>query len=458
MWFRRDLRLRDNPALMASARGDQVVPVFIFDDRLLHGRHGSGPRTQFMLQCLGDLQAALQAVGADLIVRRGKPAEVLQELAAITGATEVHIAADATPFGRRRDAQVATDLETTGIKLIAHPGLTIMSRLDQLVAASSGRPYTVFSPFHRSWQQLERRPVLLAPTALSIPTSLDLGSLPTLSELGLDDTVSSASTGGETEALKHLDRFLADNVETYGDGQNAMGAASTSRLSAYLHLGAISPRFIEEAVPPGSGGAAFVRQLAWRDFYHYVMWHYPENAHQEFQERYRGMAWNENPDHLAAWQQGRTGYPLVDAGMRQMLAEGFMHNRGRLVVGSFLTKDLGLDWRHGERWFMRWLIDGDQANNNGNWQWIASVGTDPAPAFRRMYNPALQQKRFDPDNAYVLRYVPELARVPVKYLAEPWTMPTEIQIASGCIIGKDYPGPIVDHKSAREEALERYRV
>ena len=187
-----------------------------------------------------------------------------------------------------------------------------------------------------------------------------------------------------------------------------------------------------------------------------MLLHFPRNARSEFQERYRGMGWSRAEQRFEAWCEGRTGYPLVDAAMRQLRHEGWMHNRARLVVGSFLTKDLGIDWRWGERHFMRLLIDGDQANNNGNWQWIASVGTDPQPAFRRIYNPARQMERHDPDGAYVRRYVPELRDVPDRYLAEPWTMPAEEQRACGCVIGRDYPEPIVDHAEARRAALARY--
>ena len=248
-------------------------------------------------------------------------------------------------------------------------------------------------------------------------------------------------------------------MHEYTETHDALGRDRTSRLSPYLHFGCLGVRSIEQRLPPGAGPEAFRRQLCWRDFHHHVLHHFPRNARSEFQDRYRGsIRWSYARRPFEAWCEGRTGYPLVDAGMRQLRREGWMHNRARLVVGSFLTKDLGIDWRWGERWFMRLLIDGDEANNNGNWQWIASVGTDPQPAFRRIYNPARHQERYDPENAYVLRYVPELAPVPERYLREPWTMPDEVQRESGCVIGDDYPAPIVDHRRAREEALDRYRV
>jgi len=263
--------------------------------------------------------------------------------------------------------------------------------------------------------------------------------------------------GGEGAARDRLRRWVAGGVRSYGADREALGADATSRLSAYLHLGCLSPRELEERLPRGRGAEEFRRQLCWRDFFHHVLFHFPRNSRSEFQDRYRGaIRWSRSRRRFDAWRAGRTGFPLVDAGMRQLLCEGYMHNRARLVVGSFLTKDLGIDWRWGERWFMRLLIDGDEANNNGNWQWIASVGVDRQPASRRIYNPALQAKRHDPDGAYVRRYLPELASVPDRYLAEPWRMPPEVQREAACVIGEHYPAPIVDHREAREEALARY--
>jgi deoxyribodipyrimidine photo-lyase len=226
-------------------------------------------------------------------------------------------------------------------------------------------------------------------------------------------------------------------------------------LSAHLRFGTVSAREAEERA--GARSEEFRRQLCWRDFHAHVLLHNPANARLEFQERYRELEWDGDAELLEAWREGRTGFPLVDAGMRQLRASGWMHNRARLVAASFLTKELGVDWREGEAHFMRHLLDGDEANNNGNWQWIASVGTDPAPVYRRLYNPARQQERFDPDGQYVRRWVPELEGVPPERLSEPWTMDADEQAAAGCAIGRDYPEPVVDRPVARERALERYR-
>jgi deoxyribodipyrimidine photo-lyase len=460
VWFRRDLRVHDHPALAAALEREQrVVPVFCLDEALLHGRHASGPRTQFLLECLAELDGALRERGSGLLLRRGPPERELAELARQTNARALHFSSDVTPFARARGERVRRALEGSGVKLHGHPGL---GAIDELGAprTQAGKPYTIFTPFHRTWERERRREVLGAPRKLpALPSRLAKGRIPSLRALGLEQELACPPRGGERAARERLSRFLADDVRGYGQGRDALGEDSTSRLSPYLHFGCISPREIEQRLPGGAGAEAFRRQLCWRDFHHHVLLHFPRNARSEFQARYRGkLSWSRAGGRFERWCEGQTGYPLVDAGMRQLRLEGWMHNRARLVVGSFLTKDLGIDWRWGERWFMRLLVDGDEANNNGNWQWIASVGTDPAPVFRRIYNPARQMETHDPSGRYVRRYVPELANVPDEYLREPWTMPEEVQRAAACVIGEHYPRPIVDHAQARREALERYRV
>ena len=459
LWLRRDLRVRDHPALRAAAQADRVVPVFCFDERLLRGRHASGPRTQFLLECLHDLDESLRSRGSGLVIRSGAPERELVALVRETGATVVHCTDDAGPYARRRDNRVESALRDAGVILERHPGLNALDDVAAL-CTQAGRPYTVFTPFHRAWLAAPRRGVLAPPAELRpLPSSLRKGRIPSLASLGLEQVVADPPRGGEAAARRRLSAFLSDGVRTYGEDHDALGRDRTSRLSPYLHFGCITPRQIEERLSRAAAPEAFRRQLCWRDFYHHVLQHFPRNARSEFQPRYRGaLAWSRAHETYHAWCEGRTGYPLVDAGMRQLLHEGWMHNRARLVVGSFLTKDLGIDWRWGERHFMRLLVDGDEANNNGNWQWIASVGVDPQPPYRRMYNPARQMERFDPDGSYVRRWVPELRGVPDRWLREPWTMPPEAQEAAGCVIGRDYPAPIVDHAQARREALERYRV
>ena len=458
VWFRRDLRLHDHPALAAAlAGGGPVVPFFCLDDRLLGGRHASGPRTQFLLECLADLDASLRERGAALVVRRGRPEQELARLVRETGARALHHTYDVSPYARARGARVRAALEPLGVAVHGHAGLTAADDV-RPIATGAGRAYSVFTPFFRTWLGQPRRDVLAAPRRVPAAAGMAAGAIPALRELGLHESVPEPMRGGEREGRRRMQRWLRGQVAAYAHTHDQLAASGTSGLSPYLRFGCVSPRALEARLGDEEGAAAFRRQLCWRDFYHHVCFHFPANAEEEFQARYRGtIAWNEDEQAFAAWTEGRTGLPLVDAGMRQLRREGWMHNRARLVVGSFLTKDLGIDWRRGERWFMRLLLDGDQANNNGNWQWIASVGTDPQPVFRRIYSPAAHMERYDPEGRYVRTYVPELRDVPDRHLREPWRMPDEAQRAAGCRIGVDYPAPIVDRSAARQAALARYR-
>ena len=426
LWLRRDLRVHDHPALEAARGGaDRLVPVFCFDDRLLRGRHASGPRTQFLLECLADLDRSLRARGSRLVIRHGRPETEIPKLAREISATAVHFTKDVSGFARNRDRRVTQALDST---VHEHPGLFVLDDLDA-IRTTAGDPYTVFTPFHRAWTQAPRRRPTGAPRALPpLPDNLAPGALPKLQTLGLTQDLDNPQPGGEHHARQAMRAFLSNRAGDYEQTRDLLAQPGTSRLSPHLHLGTLSARELEHRAP----NDAFRRQLGWRDFFAHVLLHFPGNAHHEHQERYRGtLPWSHASKRFEAWCEGRTGYPLVDAGMRQLRREGWMHNRARMVVGSFLTKDLGIDWRWGERWFMRWLLDGDQASNNGNWQWIASVGVDPQPPFKRMFNPERQQARFDPDDGYVNRYVPER---------------------------HDYPPPIVDHTVARQEVLGRYRA
>ena len=457
VWYRRDLRLADHPALAAAAECDHVVPVFCFDQRLVRGRHASGPRTQFLLESLRDLERSLRDRDSRLVVRSGKPETEIATLAGELSADAVHATADVGPLARRRDERVRASLDDIGVPLHLHPGLFAADDPSEIVTGS-GDPYRVFSPYHRAWSQQRRRAATPAPRALpELPPKVRLGTLPGLGDLGLEQEVSDPAPGGESAGRERMAQFLADHVSDYDDNHDLVSVGGTSALSPYLHFGCISARELESQLSRGAGAAAYRRQLCWRDFYAQLIRAFPANAEAEYQDRVRGkIDWSDDHRGFDAWCQGETGYPIVDAAMRQLRREGWMHNRGRLIVGSFLTKDLGIDWRWGERWFMRMLIDGDEANNNGNWQWIASVGVDPQPVARRIYNPARQQAQYDADGRYVRRYVPELADVPDRYLAEPWRMPDDVQQQAGCVIGTDYPAPIVDHAEARREALARY--
>jgi deoxyribodipyrimidine photo-lyase len=461
LWYRRDLRVHDHPALHAARQGYQrVVPVFVLDDALLSGRFSSSSRTQFMLGCLAALDGELRRRGSGLVIRRGTPEQVLPELAAETDAETVLWTSDVAPYARGRDRRVTEALRGAGVRAEPHGGNYIIDISRPRTQA--GSPYHVFSPFFRTWQAAERRSVHRAPAALpALPRGLRRGELPrSAADLGVrDDPVPAPiARPGEPAARRALEGWLSGGLADYAAGQDAAGRAGTSRLSPYLRWGCLSAREAEARAMRrgGPGAGVWIRQLCWRDFYAHVLLMWPGNARHEFQARMRGLEWDAPEEHLLAWQRGETGYPLVDAGMRELAATGWMHNRVRLVVGSFLTKDLHVDWREGERWFERLLLDGEPAQNNGNWQWIASVGTDPAPVYRRLYNPALQGRRLDPDGEYVRRHVPELRDVPAGRLWEPWRMSDSEQREAGCVIGRDYPAPIVDHKLERERALARY--
>ncbi|MBK8295515.1 MAG: deoxyribodipyrimidine photo-lyase [Solirubrobacterales bacterium] len=415
-----------------------------------------------MLGCLEELRTSLRDLGADLIFRRGRPEEVIPSLAREGGASSVHWTEDVSPFARRRDQSVVRNLAAAGIEACPHPGSYIVDRPGQ-IRSGQDRPYTVFSPFAKAWRDLGRRPREATPTRLTLAGSPDPGEMPTLKDLGMTDPGTETETSftpGETAARKAAGLFLRDGVAEYGKRRNRP-AGGTSRLSPYLRWGCLSPVEAEERLgqKSGEGPRVFRAELAWRDFYAAVLDNFPEVTRQEFQKRYRGtLNWQEDDELLEAWQQGKTGYPLVDAGMRELIGDGWMHNRVRMVVASFLTKDLHLDWREGERWFMECLLDGDVASNNGGWQWVTSVGTDPKPYFQRMFNPMIQQEKFDPAGEYVKRWIPELGDVPDEHLVRPWKMSPDEQEEFNCRIGQDYPEPVVDHAEERLFAIERYRA
>ena len=440
VWFRRDLRLADHPALAEAAARGPVLPVFVVDPRL-HGR--AERRDAWIGATLAVLDADLRRRGARLVVRRGDPVAELVRVAREAGASGVWWNRDYTPYARTRDVAVDAACRAAGLEPRAFADALLTEPGD--VRPARGGFYTVFTPFHRAWLTRDRPPPMPAPERLTTG-GLDA---PPPSPPASDDL----PEAGETAARAALDAFIRGPLGDYADARDRLDGEPTSRLSPFLRVGALSLRQVYAAVTAAAARApalarpveAFVRQLAWRDFFVQILWHAPQTRWQPLRPPRTAVRWRRDPEGLAAWREGRTGYPIVDAAMRQLAATGFIANRARMVVASFLVKHLLIDWREGDRWFMRQLLDGDPALNGGNWQWVASVGADAMPAFR-VFNPVTQGKRFDPSGDYVRRWVPELASLPGARVHTPWD--------AGGVRG--YPPPIVEHDEARRRALAAF--
>ncbi|PRX46518.1 deoxyribodipyrimidine photo-lyase [Prauserella shujinwangii] len=442
--FTRDLRVHDNPVLHAASGADRVIPLFVLDDTILGSRFNRPNRAAFLADCLRDLDAGLRGAGGRLVVRRGDVTEEVARLAREHGAAEVHVAADVSAYSHRRENALRDRLAAEGRRLHVHDAVTTAVPPGAIVP--DGRDhFSVYSPYFRRWSATGKRAVLPAPARLALPR-VRQGGLPRRADICPGGEVApELPEGGERAGRALLERWLAGPVRDYGTARDDLAADGTSRLSAHLHFGTLSPTEVVVRAATGSAGAAeFVRQVAWRDFHHQVLAARPRAASEDY--RTHRDRWRRSERDFTAWREGRTGYPVVDAGMRQLRREGWLHNRARLIVGSFLTKTLYLDWRWGARHFMDLLVDGDVANNQLNWQWIAGTGTDSRP--NRVLNPLLQARRYDPEGDYVRRYVPELAEIAGAAVHEPWKLPAERRARL------DYPEPIVDLR----EGADRFRT
>jgi deoxyribodipyrimidine photo-lyase len=440
MWFRRDLRLSDNPALLAAcaAAGDAgVLPLFVLDPTLWDP---AGPSRRAYLAA--SLRSLDDALGGSLTVRRGSPAREVVSIAREVGARTVHVAADYGPYGSRRDQDVEKALAEHDISLqrLGSPYAVAPGR----VVNGQGDPYRVFTPFSRAWAEHGWRGPVDPPQPGQRWLTADGVAVP---DPGVPDGLSLPPVG-EKAALRRWRGFLDDAVHAYDEDRDRPDLNGTSKMSVHLKWGEIHPRTMLADLAPlrSTGSATFRSELAWREFYADVLWQRPETAREYYRREFARMPYDEPGAGFEAWREGRTGFPIVDAGMRQLRATGWMHNRVRMIVASFLVKDLHLEWQHGARHFMRWLVDGDLASNQHGWQWVAGSGTDAAPYFR-IFNPTTQGRRFDPDGAYVRAWVPELRDVETRYVHEPAKSPGGVP--------DGYPAPLVDHAAERREALAR---
>ena len=465
LWFRRDLRLQDNLALNHAAEtGQPILPVYILDE---HGERPMGGASRWWLdKSLRALDAALRARGSRLILRRGDALTQLQALIDETEADAVFMNRLFEPEAFERDAEIAHVLKADGVEcrgfngaLLCRPGA---------VLNGSGQPYKVFTPFLKTLlATAEAPPHSAGPRLIRTPETVESEDLNTWS---LHPRRPDWSTGfdwtpGEDGASDALSVFVATGLKAYAKDRDFPNRPASSRLSPHLHWGEISPwRAIAGArraaddgkVSPGEA-EKFVAEIGWREFSAHLLHQFPYIAERAFRPEYDAMPWRDDPAGLEAWQKGLTGYPLVDAGMRQLWTTGWMHNRVRMVVASFLIKHLLIDWREGEAWFWDTLVDADRASNAQNWQWVAGSGADAAPYFR-IFNPIAQGEKFDGDGAYVRRWVPELRRLSDRWLQSPWTAPAEVLRNAGVVLGRDYPKPIVEHEKGRARALEALKT
>lgn len=458
-WFRRDLRLTDNPALLAAAQGGaQVVPVYVLSD-WQNAHDWTGPiRQQFLCGCLDSLAKNLESLGSRLILRRGRADVELEKLIVETGASAVHFNRDYDPYGRAMEAKLRAVCARLGVACRDFKDRVLHE--PEEVLTGSGGPYRVYTPYSKSWLAQDKtlprgRPTSLgpAPTVPSLP-------LPSLADWKLPACTAEIPEPGERAARARLKHFIEGGaLHRYKQERDIPAGMTTSRLGQDLRFGLLSIREIHHrclgSLAPDAPASArvsvetYIKELAWREFYLAILWHYPDVFEEEFNPEFRGMPWPGTDEHFEAWSQGRTGFPIVDAGMRQLLATGFMHNRLRMITAMFLTKDLHGHWKRGESFFMQHLVDGENASNNGGWQWSAGTGADAAPYFR-IQNPWTQTKRHDPLGVYIKTWVPELRDVSPERFHE---APTD-----GRSIAPDYPLPIVDHATERDRCLARFAV
>ncbi len=472
VWFRQDLRLADNPALQAAVSGGRpIIPLYIHDVTGEQDWAPGGASRWWLHHALTALDADLQKRGSRLIVARGESGAVLKRISRATGATSVYWNRRYEPAVFARDKAIKSDLRSDGVMVESFNAALLFE--PHTITNKQGNPFQVFTPYWRHCQALnitEPLPELAGklPSPADWPESLELSALELLPTIPWDSGFKAAWQPGEAGARRQLEVFVREAMDDYKDNRDLPALRGTSRLSPHLHFGEIGPRQIWAAVkaagasagtfPPSNGARVFLSEVGWREFAHHLLFHYPQTPSRPLREAFNDFKWARDPDgrKLQAWQRGLTGYPIVDAGMRELWAAGWMHNRVRMITASFLVKHLRLSWTKGAAWFWDTLVDADLAQNTLGWQWSAGCGADAAPYFR-VFNPMLQGAKFDKSGDYVRRWVPELAKVPDKYIHAPWEAPAEVLERSGVVLGENYPHPVVDHAVAREEALAAFK-
>jgi deoxyribodipyrimidine photo-lyase len=465
LWFRQDLRLADNPALQAAAESGSLLPIYILDD-VNAGDWKMGAASRVWLQ--QSLTALNQSLDGKLQFFRGDARSIIASLVNSLPVVAVFWNRCYEPWRIERDSQIKSDLAATGVESHSFNGGLLWE--PWTVSKSDGSPYRVFTPYYQKGclSLPAPRQTISAPKKLNLQDSAVDGSLP-LSALDLlpaRDWHLSLSENwqvGEVAASRKLDHFCESSLQNYRQGRDFPALESTSQLSPHLHFGELSPqqawhRIDNAAMQVGGDGAAhFQRELGWREFSYYLLYHFPQLPERNFNPRFDSFEWAEDEAGMRSWQRGQTGFPIVDAGLRELWQTGYMHNRVRMIVASFLIKNMLIHWRHGANWFWDCLADADLASNSASWQWCAGSGADAAPYFR-IFNPLLQSEKFDPQGEYLVRYCPELESLPTRYRHKPWHAPAEGLHSAGIELGVDYPRPILDLKATRERALERFKA
>ena len=459
-WFRQDLRLSDNPALYEASKNDEVIPVYILDDQN-SGEYSLGEASRFWLHhSLSDLNKNLNQ---NLSLYQGDPLETLLDIIDRFEIGAVYWNRCYEPWRIKRDTQIKAELESKGVLVKTYSGSLLWE--PWTIKKDDGTPYKVFTPFYRKGCLNSKEPrkpipkVAISHYFRDKENSLNLNELSLLPSTRWDIPMQSYWEIGETGALKRLSKFIENGIEQYKDGRNFPSKPYVSRISPHIHFGELSPNqawYLAKQKGSDRNIDHFLSELGWREFSYSQLYFNPELPKKNLQSKFDQFPWETNSKNLSAWQKGHTGIPMVDAGMRELWLTGSMHNRVRMVVGSFLVKNLLLDWRHGERWFWDCLVDADLASNSASWQWVAGCGADAAPYFR-IFNPVTQGEKFDPDGEYIREYIPELKDLPNKFLYSPWEAPKEILETANIVLGKDYPEPIINLKSSREKALDAFK-